>query len=56
MYHNVVDLIGGERYAMIVDDCYQYLGYKLFSRHCDICKDFRLEIPVIHSRNMFVPS
>jgi hypothetical protein len=28
---------------------YQYLAYKLFSRHCDICKDFRLEIPAIHS-------
>ena len=22
---------------------------RLFSRHCDICKDFRLKIPAIHS-------
>ena len=29
---------------------YQYLGYKQFCRHCDICKDFRLEIPALHSR------
>ena len=26
----------------------QYLGYKQFSRHCDICKDFRFKIPAIH--------
>jgi hypothetical protein len=24
---------------------------RLFNKHCDICKDIRLEIPVIHSRN-----
>jgi len=23
----------------------------LFNRYCDICKDFRFEIPEIHSRN-----
>jgi hypothetical protein len=23
---------------------------RLFSRHCDICKDFGFEIPAIHSR------
>jgi len=28
------------------------LGYNLFNRHCDICKDFRLEIPAINSRNL----
>jgi len=34
---------------MYSDFRYQYLDYKNFSRHCDICKDFRLEIPAIHS-------
>jgi hypothetical protein len=28
----------------------QYLGYKQFNRHCDICKGLRLKIPTIHSR------
>jgi len=35
---------------------YRYLAsiwtIRLFNRCCDICKDFRLEIPAIHSRNM----
>ena len=31
---------------------YQYFDYKLFSRHCDICKDFRPEIPAIHSETV----
>ena len=37
-----------------VDSMYscQYLDYKLFSRHCDICKDLRLKIPAINSRYM----
>jgi hypothetical protein len=28
---------------------HQYLAYKLFSRHCDTCKDFRLKIPAIYN-------
>jgi hypothetical protein len=35
---------------------YRYLAsiwiLRLFSRYCDICKDFRFEIPAIHSRYM----
>jgi len=32
------------------------MDYKLFNRHCDICKDFRFEIPAINSRyfNSFI--
>jgi hypothetical protein len=29
----------------------QYLGYKQFGRHCDICKDLGVKIPAIHSSN-----
>jgi len=25
----------------------QYLGYKQFNRHCDICKDFRLDVFIL---------
>ena len=41
-----------ERYSIGIS--YQYLGYKQFSRHCDICKDFELKIPAIqiHERRV----
>jgi len=34
---------------------YQYLAYKQFTRHCDICKNIRLEIPAIYCRYSRLP-
>jgi len=38
-----------KKLVLILGISYQYLGYKLFTRYFDICKDLRLKIPAIHS-------